>query len=136
MLFGVVVGLLNSECPQQNRAYESKYGADSQHIELQGKVHGSASLVDAGRLARKEPAPKVHAIEPVPFADEIAYRTRAMTNRLIVRLKKSEDPKILTVQNSRGTEFFMANLRQIPSILRGNDSAPSPRKKSTRQSNA
>jgi len=47
LLFGVVVGLLNSECPQQDRAYESKYGADSQHIELQGKVHGSASLVDA-----------------------------------------------------------------------------------------
>jgi hypothetical protein len=45
-----------------------------------------------------------------------------MDNRLIVRLKKSEEPKILTVQNSRGTEFFMANLRQIPSILRGNDS--------------
>jgi hypothetical protein len=46
LLFGVVVGLLNSECPQQDRAYESKYGAHSQHIELQGKVHGSASLVD------------------------------------------------------------------------------------------
>jgi hypothetical protein len=46
-LFGVVVGLLNSECPQQDRANESKHGAHSQHIELQGKVHGSASLVDA-----------------------------------------------------------------------------------------
>jgi hypothetical protein len=46
LLFGVVVGLLNSECPQQDRANESKYGAHSQHIELQGKVHGSASLVD------------------------------------------------------------------------------------------
>jgi len=40
-----------------------------------------------------------------------------MDNRLIVRLKKSEVPKILTVQNSRGAEFFMANLRQIPSII-------------------
>jgi len=59
-----------------------------------------------------------------------------MDNRLIVRLKKSEGPKILTVQNSLDAEFFMANLRQIPSTLRGNDSAPSPRKKSTRQSNA
>lgn len=39
LLFGVV-GLLNSECPQQDRAYESKHGAHSQHIELQGKVHG------------------------------------------------------------------------------------------------
>jgi hypothetical protein len=46
-----------------------------------------------------------------------------MDNRLIVRPKKSETPKILAVQNSRGKEFFMANLRQIPSILRGNDSA-------------
>jgi len=45
-LLGVVVGLLNSECPQQDRAYERKYGAHSQHIELQGKVHGIASLVD------------------------------------------------------------------------------------------
>jgi len=118
LLFGVVVGLLNSECPQQNRAYESKYGADSQHIELQGKVHGSASLVDARRLARNQRRPKVPAIGPVLFAGEIAYRICAMDNRLIVRLKKSEEPKILTVQNSRGTEFFMANLRQIPSILR------------------
>jgi len=46
LLFGVVVGLLNSECPQQDRAYKRKYGAHSQHIELQGKVHGIASLVD------------------------------------------------------------------------------------------
>ena len=58
LLLGVVVGLLNSECPQQYGAYESKYGAHSQHIELQGKVHGSASLVDALRLARNDPAPK------------------------------------------------------------------------------
>jgi hypothetical protein len=46
LLFGLVVGLLNSECSQQDRAYESKYSAHSQHIELQGKVHGIASLVD------------------------------------------------------------------------------------------
>jgi len=52
----------------------------------------------------------------------IAYRTCAIDNRLIERLKKSEGPKILIVQNSCDTEFFMANLRQIPSILRGNDS--------------
>jgi hypothetical protein len=97
LLFGVVVGLRNSECPQQDRAYESKYGADSQHIELQGKVHGSASLVEAGRLARNERAPKVHAIGPALFAGEIAYRTCAMDNRLIARLKKSEGPKIPTV---------------------------------------
>src|SRR4029079_10559811 len=87
-------------------------------IELQGKVHGSASLVDARRLARNRRDPKVHAIERVLFAGEIAYRTCAMDNWLIVRPKKSEEPKILTVQNSRGAEFFMANLRQIPSILR------------------
>jgi hypothetical protein len=67
--------------------------------------------------------PKVHAIEWVLFTGEIAYRTCAMHKRLIVRLKKSEGPKILTVQNSRAVEFFMANLRQIPSILRGSDSA-------------
>ncbi|HET8973443.1 MAG TPA: hypothetical protein VFN63_09165 [Pseudolabrys sp.] len=97
LVFGVVVGLLNSECSQQDRAYESKYGADGQHIELQGKVHGSASLVDARRLAWNERAPKVHAIGPVLFAGKIAYRTCAMNNRLIVRLKKSEGPKILTV---------------------------------------
>ena len=121
LLLGVVVGLLNSECPQQYRAYESKYGANGQHIELQGKVHGSASLVDAARLARNERAPKVHAVGPALFAGKIAYRTCAMDNRLIVRLKKSEGSKILMVQNSRDAEFFMANLRQIPSILRGND---------------
>jgi hypothetical protein len=46
-----------------------------------------------------------------------------MDNRLIVRLKKSAGPKILTVQNSRDPEFFMANLRQIPSISRFNESA-------------
>ena len=44
--FGVVVGLLNSECPQQDRADESEHGAYSEHIQSQGKVHGSASLVD------------------------------------------------------------------------------------------
>jgi hypothetical protein len=36
--FGVVVGLLNSECSQQNRANENKHGANRQHIEIQGKV--------------------------------------------------------------------------------------------------
>jgi len=129
LLFGVVVGLLNSECPQQYGAYESKYGAHGQHIELQGKVHGSASLVDALRLARNDPAPKAPVTRPAFPAGGIAYRTCAIDNRLIERLKKSEGPKILIVQNSCDTEFFMANLRQIPSILRGNDSAPSPRKK-------
>jgi len=44
--FGVVVGLLNSECPQQNSADESEHGAHGEHIQSQGKVHGSASLVD------------------------------------------------------------------------------------------
>ena len=43
--FGVVVGLLNSECPQQDRADESEHGAHGEHIQSQGKVHGSASLV-------------------------------------------------------------------------------------------
>jgi hypothetical protein len=37
----VVVGLLNSECPQQNRADESEHGAHGEHIQSQGKVHGS-----------------------------------------------------------------------------------------------
>jgi hypothetical protein len=97
LLFGVVVGLLNSECSQQDRAYERKYGADGQHIELQGKVHGSASLVEVGRLAWNERVPKVPAIGPALFAGKIAYRTCAMDNRLISRLKKSEGPKILTV---------------------------------------
>ncbi|MGC1842624.1 MAG: hypothetical protein WA730_09525, partial [Pseudolabrys sp.] len=36
----VVVGLLNSECSQQKRANENKYGAYRQHIEIQGKVIG------------------------------------------------------------------------------------------------
>jgi hypothetical protein len=36
--FGVVVGLLNSECSQQNRANENKHAAYRQHIERQGKV--------------------------------------------------------------------------------------------------
>jgi hypothetical protein len=42
-----------------------------------------------------------------------------MDKQLIVRLKKSERPEILTVQNSRDAKFFMANLRQIPSISHG-----------------
>ena len=57
------------------------------------------------------------------LASGIAYRRCAVDNRLIACLKKSEGPKILTVQNSRSAEFFMANLRQMLSILRGNDSA-------------
>lgn len=44
--FGVVVGRLNSKCSQQDRADESEHGAHSEHIQSQGKVHGSASLVD------------------------------------------------------------------------------------------
>jgi hypothetical protein len=56
------------------------------------------------------------------LAGRIGYRTCAMDNRLIVRLKKSRGPKIVTVQNPCDADFFMANLRQIPSILRGNDS--------------
>jgi hypothetical protein len=44
--FGVVASLLNSECPQQDRADESEHGAYGEHIQSQGKVHGSASLVD------------------------------------------------------------------------------------------
>ena len=43
--FGFVAGLLNSECPEQDRADESKHGAYSEHIPLQGKLHGSASLL-------------------------------------------------------------------------------------------
>ena len=58
LLVGVVVGLLNSECPQQDRAYESKYGAYSQHIELQGKVHVSASLVDPANANTKSSGPE------------------------------------------------------------------------------
>ncbi|MGH6788414.1 MAG: hypothetical protein ACRECC_01890, partial [Pseudolabrys sp.] len=37
---GVVVGLVNSERTQQNGADENKHSAHSQHIQLQGKVHG------------------------------------------------------------------------------------------------
>ena len=53
--FGVVVGLLNSEYPQQNRANENKHGAYRQHIELQGKVHG-VSLVNGKKLAHNPKA--------------------------------------------------------------------------------
>jgi hypothetical protein len=38
--FGVVVGLLNSECSQQDRANENEHGAHGEHIQSQGKVHG------------------------------------------------------------------------------------------------
>jgi hypothetical protein len=44
--FGVVVALLNSKCSQQDRADESEHGAYGEHIQSQGKVHGSASLVE------------------------------------------------------------------------------------------
>ena len=37
---GVVVGLLNSECSQQDRADENEHGAHSEYIHSQGKVHG------------------------------------------------------------------------------------------------
>ena len=50
--FGVVVGLLNLECPQQDRADESEHGAHSEHIQSQGKVHGSASLVKMAHHSR------------------------------------------------------------------------------------
>jgi hypothetical protein len=59
-----------------------------------------------------------------------------MDNRLIVRLKKSEGPKILTVQNSLDAEFFMANLRQYHRSCAPIIPRASPRKKSSRQSNA
>ena len=36
---GVVVGLLNSECSQNNRADENKRGEHRQYIQSQGKVH-------------------------------------------------------------------------------------------------
>jgi hypothetical protein len=39
--FGVVVGRLNSECSQQDRANENEHGAHGKHIPFQGKVHGS-----------------------------------------------------------------------------------------------
>jgi hypothetical protein len=47
--FGVVVGRLNSKCSQQDCADESEHGAYSEHIQSQGKVHGSASLVDVNQ---------------------------------------------------------------------------------------
>jgi hypothetical protein len=43
--FGVVVGRLNSECPQQDRANENKHGAYGQHIQSQGKVHEMPPLL-------------------------------------------------------------------------------------------
>jgi hypothetical protein len=42
-----IVGHPNSKCTEQNGADEKKYGAHREYIELQGKVHVSASyLVD------------------------------------------------------------------------------------------
>ena len=37
---------MNSECPEQDSADENEHGAYSKHFGSQGKVHGSASLVD------------------------------------------------------------------------------------------
>jgi hypothetical protein len=81
-------------------------------------------------------APKVNATSDDFQTCKIAYRTCAMDNRLIVRPKKSERPKILMVQNSGRAEIFMANLRQIPSIFRADDSGASPQKKSSPRSSA
>jgi hypothetical protein len=39
------VGHPNSKCTEQNGANEKKYGAHREHIELQGKVHVSASYL-------------------------------------------------------------------------------------------
>jgi hypothetical protein len=97
LLYGVVVGLLNSECPQQNCAYESKDGAYRQHIELQGKVHGSASLVDPWRLAWNGLVPKAPVTTPAFMTGGIAYRTCAIRNRLIARPKRNKRAEILTV---------------------------------------
>ena len=47
--YGLVVGLLNSECSQQNSANKNKRGAHSQNIQSQGTVHGRASLADVGK---------------------------------------------------------------------------------------
>jgi hypothetical protein len=55
---GVVVGLLNSECPQQHGADENEYGAYRQYIQPQGKVHGRASLVEMGQATIKRRQPK------------------------------------------------------------------------------
>ncbi|HZP69574.1 MAG TPA: hypothetical protein VFB29_06470 [Pseudolabrys sp.] len=115
-IVGVVVGLLNSECPQQNRAYESKHGAYRQHIELQGKVHGSASLVDREMLARNVTRLKSRAEGTYLPVAEIAYRTCANRKRLIARSKRNPSAGILTVQNLPYPGFFMANLRQLPPV--------------------
>ena len=49
LVFGLVVGLLNSECSQQNGANKNEHGAHSQHIQSQGTVHGRASLADVSQ---------------------------------------------------------------------------------------
>jgi hypothetical protein len=46
---GVVVGLQNSERPQQNSANKNKNGAHSQDIQSSSKVHVRASLVEVGQ---------------------------------------------------------------------------------------
>jgi len=52
------------------------------------------------------------------LAGGIAYRTCTIVNRLIARPKRNNTSKILTVEKSIGVEFFVANLRRIPSIVR------------------
>jgi hypothetical protein len=72
--FGFVAGRLNSECPQQDRANESEHGAYSEHIPLQGKLHGSASLLESSKASRKHPrsegirAPKTQKLRFVSCA--------------------------------------------------------------------
>jgi hypothetical protein len=45
-----VVGHPNSKCTEQNGANEKKSGAYREHIELQGKVHLSASYLVEGQV--------------------------------------------------------------------------------------
>jgi hypothetical protein len=53
---------LNSECSQQDRADENERGAHSEHIQFQGKVHGSClPCCDGGRLAQNAQGPKTVA---------------------------------------------------------------------------
>jgi hypothetical protein len=46
LLVGFVVGRLTLECSQQDCADECEHGAYGEYIPLQGKVHGSAPLVE------------------------------------------------------------------------------------------
>jgi hypothetical protein len=52
-----VVGLLSSECSQQNRANENKHGTHRQHIEIQGKVIGLDSKHSKLPSGRRKTAP-------------------------------------------------------------------------------